>query len=425
VSVMRVEARKLSSGEQYFSFVYWDGEKRVRLKKDECPHFDSREKAETWAKAKEAEVNSAKSRVIRRLQWKTQFYEFSKISDTYIEYCKKTQPNSWKNTAFYLEQYVLPFFLEVKKSNNPNNWSLHFEDFKAWLEDDAFTIKKNRVLISYSTKNHCIKTLNTFLDFLKRQNMVDPVSVYKVTGFSANKVGSRDASSLISEEEFKSVHGHLKELNPLVATFFETAFWTGMRFNEIYGLSMDDIIAGELDDNVLKPALDHHGIKYYGYIVLESQPATKIRARLKNGTIIRKPLKGKPKIATKYNRLVPIISKELFNNLVKLYKIQEEKFKNKVYGTDPKNYVLFEQITHSETVVDLRAAYAKTNYTQKSYHCCRHTRCTELVGKTRDFVLARYWLGHARQETTLRYTHIYQQSANTARKKAQKIDFVE
>lgn len=42
---MRVEARKLASGEHYFSFVYWDGERRVRLKKDECPYFVSREKA--------------------------------------------------------------------------------------------------------------------------------------------------------------------------------------------------------------------------------------------------------------------------------------------------------------------------------------------------------------------------------------------
>lgn len=111
--------------------------------------------------------------------------------------------------------------------------------------------------------------------------------------------------------------------------------------------------------------------------------------------------------------------------MVRLYKIQEEKFKKKVYGSNRKDYVLFEDLTHSETVVDLRAAYSKTKFTQKSYHCCRHTRCTELVGKTRDFVLARYWLGHARQETTLKYTHIYQQSANTARKKIQKIEFVE
>ncbi len=421
---MRVEERKLSNGSSYFSFVYWDGEKRVRLKKEECPHFNSRDKAVEWAKAKEAEINTVKSRIMRRLQWKTQYYQFSKLSDEYIEYCKKTQPNSWKNSQFDLENYVIPFFLEVKKSNNPNNWSLHFEDFKKWLEESAYTVKKKQQLISYSTKNHCIKTLNTFLDYLKKRNMVDPSNVYKVTSFPSHLVGSRNAEHLIAPEEFQIVHGILKDSNPMAAIFFQTAYWTAMRFNEIYGLSIDDLFIGELDDQVMGPALDHHGIKYYGYILLSSQPKNKIRNRQKDGSILRKPLKGKPKIDSKYDRLVPIIDKDLFNNLVRLYKIQEGKFKKKVYGPNPKDYVLFEELTHSDVVVSLREAYQKTNYKQKSYHCCRHTRCTELVGQTRDFVLARYWLGHARQETTLRYTHIYQQSANTARKKSQIVDFI-
>src|SRR5690606_16156551 len=145
-------------------------------------------------------------------------------------------------------------------------------------------------------------------------------------------------------------------------------------------------------------------------------PASKSRLRLSNGMIERKPLKGKPKISEKYNRVVPILSKELFNSLVTLYKIQQEKFSRQVYGSDPKNYVLFEDLTHTEAVLALRVAYGKSKYTPKSYHCCRHTRCTELVGQTRDFVLAKSWLGHARQETTLKYTHVYQQAARVARK---------
>lgn len=159
---MRAELRKLSTGEEYYSFVYYDGEKRIRLKKSSHPHFTNREAAEEWAKSQEAIHESAKARIIKRLQWKTQYYKFSKISDDYIENCKKVQPNSWKNTAFYLEHYVLPFFLEVKKSNNPNNWSIHFEEFRDWLEDNAETVTTPKKLIAYSTKNHCIKTLNTF-----------------------------------------------------------------------------------------------------------------------------------------------------------------------------------------------------------------------------------------------------------------------
>ena len=161
------------------------------------------------------------------------------------------------------------------------------------------------------------------------------------------------------------------------------------------------------------------------YIVLESQPASKTRARLKGGEIKRKPLKGKKSIGEKNNRIIPIIDKELFNNLVRLYKAQQKKLEGKEFGKNPKDYMLFELLNHSRAVTLLRKAYAKTKHAPKSYHCCRHTRCTELVGKTRDFVMAQMWLGHARQETTLRYTHIYQQSVRSAKKKSQVIEFID
>ena len=422
---MRVELRTNAKGQSYYSFVYWDGEKRVRLKKDSHPMFATREAAEEWARAQEAIFESARSRIIRRLQWKEQYYEFSKLSDEYIQHCKKVQPNSWKNTEFYLENYVMPFFLEIIKTNNPNSWSMYFEEYKDWLEKEALTVTHPRKVIAYSTKNHCIKTVNTFLQFLLRKNLLDKANFYKMSGFPSSKINSRSADALISKEEFNTIYNLLKEDNPLVATFFQTAYFTGMRFNEIYGLSVDDLFSGQIDDKVLKTALADHKIDYYGYIVLESQPATKIRNRLSNGTIPRKPLKGKPKIDEKYNRIIPILDKDLFNALVRLYKIQEAKLKQKAYGTNPKDYVLFEDMTQTEAAVVLRRAYEKTKYLQKSYHCCRHTRCTELVGTTRDFVLAKYWLGHARQETTMRYTHVYQQSVRVARKNKQKIELLE
>jgi hypothetical protein len=62
-----------------------------------------------------------------------------------------------------------------------------------------------------------------------------------------------------------------------------------------------------------------HGIDYYGYIVLESRPADKVRKRQSDGAIPRKPPKGKRKIGEKNNRIIPIIDKDLFNNPVALY----------------------------------------------------------------------------------------------------------
>lgn len=63
------------------------------------------------------------------------------------------------------------------------------------------------------------------------------------------------------------------------------AYFTGMRFNEIFGLSLDDLFAGELEDEVLKRVLSDRRIKSYGYIVLESQPKSKTHKRMQNGQI--------------------------------------------------------------------------------------------------------------------------------------------
>lgn len=302
---------------------------------------------------------------------------------------------------------------------------MFFDEFLTWLEEKAMTVREPRRIIAYSSKNHCVRVLNTFMTFLVKTNRVNPNNLRKIPGWGSDKLNGRNADSLISEEEFKTIYGILQETNRTVAVFFQTAFYTAMRFNEVYGISLDDLFIGELDDSVMKPALKQHGIETFGYIVLESQPKSKTNERRSDGTILRKPLKGKKKIDEKFNRIVPIIDKDLFNNLVKLYKQQEELFKKRVYGSDPKNYILFDGLTNTEANLGLRQAYEKTKFKPKSYHCCRHTRCTDLVGKTRDFVLARYWLGHARQETTWRYTHIYQQSSRIVKKKNQKIEFID
>ncbi len=421
---MNVEKRKRAGGKISYSFVYWDDGKRIRLKKSEHPEFDNYEDALSWAKSKEAEFDSMKARALRRLEWRKKYYDFSILAKEYIQSCKKTQVNSWRNTEFYLYNYVIPFFLNTKSCNNPNSWSLYYEEFKNYLEDDALTVQAPQRSISYSSKNHCIKILNTFSSWMVRSNNIDPGNVHKVSSFGKHKLNTRNADHLISQEEFKAVIKELVEINPKVATLFQLAFFSGMRFSEMYGLSLNSLYLGKIEDGVLSKALEQHQIEYFGYIVLESQPATKTRKREADGSIKRKPLKSRKKICEEYNRIVPLIDKDLFNSLVGLYKEQQELHQSSIFGPDRKSYVLFDGLSTSECSRSLRLAYEKTKYTHKSYHCCRHTRCTELVGTTRDFVLARYWLGHTREEVTQRYTHIFQQSVREVRMKEQVIDFI-
>lgn len=421
---MNVEIRNKANGDKYFSFVYWSGSKRIRLKQSEHPSFNTIEEAREWAKAKTAEFDSMQARAQKRLEWKNKYYDFSTLAAEYIQDCQKTQKNSWKNSEFYLYHYVIPFFLLEKHSNNPNNWNLYFEDFRNWLEDEALTIQEPKRPISYSSKNHCIKALNTFLSYLLKKNKIDPSNVYKLRGFGTHLLNSRDANDLISPEEFKAVYNKLKSLDEQVAILFQTAYYTGMRFGELYGLSMNNLYAGEINDIVLKNALSDHNIKYYGYIVLESQPASKTRTREPDGTIKRKPLKSRKQICEKNNRVIPIIDKDLYNNLVKLYKDQKKLHQSSIFGPDRDNYVLFDKVSVSACNRLLFSAFFQSGHKYKSFHCCRHTRCTELVGQTRDFVLARMWLGHTRQEVTLRYTHIFQQAVKEATRNTQEIEFI-
>ena len=149
---MNVEKRKKADGSIYFSFTKWDGNKKIRLKKSEHPYFDEYEDALQWANAKSAEEDTVRLRAMRRLEWQTRFYNFQKISKDYIESCKKSQPNSWKNTEYYLHNYVLPYFLTKMGQNNVNHWIINFENYRTWLEDEAMTITEPRRPISYSSK---------------------------------------------------------------------------------------------------------------------------------------------------------------------------------------------------------------------------------------------------------------------------------
>lgn len=422
---MQVEIRKLRNGKEYYSFVYRDNGKRIRLKQENHPKFDSYEQAVKWARIQGANIDCVKVRAMKRLAWKNQFFDFLELSRKFTLSIKKTQPNSWENCSFYFEHYVLQFFLEIKSVNNINNWSIYFEEFKSWLEESAYTIKNNPALISYSSKNHCIKALNAFLIFARNNQLVDPSNVYKISVFPASKLKSRDVEALIDKNEYECIYSILKEMNEDVAVMFQCAYWTGMRFSEIFGLSLDDLIQGKIGHNSIGNFLDKHEIDYCGYIVLESQPKSKIRLREKDGSILRKPLKGKKVISTKNSRLIPIIRKELFNNLVKYYKIQTEKYNSGVYGKDRKHYIFFEDVNRTLAMNNLKKAYEKTSYKFKSFHCCRHTRCTELVGETGDFSLAQTWLGHSRLETTMKYIHIFQQANMNAKKKTQEIDFLD
>ena len=416
---MYIQKRKNKEG-IYYSFSYLDKDgRRIRLKRAEHPHFTNREEAEAWAKSQDAYRASMKAKIEQRLAWKKKYYQFDELLGKYLKYQKKQAPNSWRNSRIYLEHYVFHFFLEIKKANNVNTWHILFNEFCDWLEDEAKTTRTEEQ-ISYSTANHVIRTLNTFLTFLTKYNLMNHENNVTCRAFPETKLSYKGFEDVIQEDEFNKVHFRLKLINETAADFFHVLYHTGMRFNELFSLQISALFSGELD-GALHDEMELHKIEYFGYVVLDSQCESQSRVRAEDGTLKRKPLKGRRNIHPRNNRTIPIMDKTSWNILARRYKGQKKLLDKREFGSDAVNYILFNDLKYNEAVRCLRQAYQELHLEAKSYHSCRHSFATFLVGRTRSYFLARTVLGH-RSDAFDRYNHIYEQIALKAKAKVQEID---
>lgn len=404
----------------YYSFSYLDeNSHRIRLKRSEHPHFIKLEDAQAWAKPQEAYKASMKARIEQRLGWKKKDYQFDEFLEKYFKYQNKQSPNSWRNSRIYKKHYFLHFFLEIKRANNVNTWHILFNEFCDWMEEDALTTRTEQQ-ISHSTANHVIRALNTFRTFLTNYNLMNPENNITCPAFPESKLNYKDFSDVIEEDEFTSVHLKLKQINPAAADFFHALNKNGMHFNELFSLPMSSLFSGELEGPIHEKMATYK-LKYYGYIILESRCSSQSRVREKDGTLKRKPLKGRRSIHPKNNRTIHLADKTSWNILVRRYKLQKEFFNKPEYEPGPNDYLLFDDLKYNYAVRALRQAYEDLRREPKSFHCCRHSYATYLMERTRNYFLARALLGHYSGAFD-RYNHMYEQIALKTKQKVQEID---
>ena len=152
--------------------------------------------------------------------------------------------------------------------------------------------------------------------------------------------------------------------------------------------------------------------------LINSQPDHNTRGlRGKRGYIKFKPLKGRKKIDEKSARTVVITDKVLWNELVRLHNEALVLHKKQTFGSSIDQYPLFEGIEKTASAKRLRLAYETLGLNYRSWHCCRHTRATMLIGETANPMLARLWLGHSSEKVLQRYVHIYEAIVRSAKKK--------
>jgi hypothetical protein len=151
---------------------------------------------------------------------------------------------------------------------------------------------------------------------------------------------------IIYVDEMEKIYDQLKKDGyEREALFFRFLYFTGMRFNEALGVHPGNVYDGEIEDLMLAKHLNGEGISYFGYLVIDSQPAHRTRGlRDKDGLIHYKPLKGKKRIDNKSARTVVITDKILWNELVKMHNHTLELFDKKLFGKTIDQYSIFEGV---------------------------------------------------------------------------------
>ncbi len=407
---MRIEKKLLQDGNYKYSFLYYCPNKKtnIRLKAEEViERYGKMPKTDTEADdAKRILTMSVEVRKLEysRLQdWKKRYLDYEPlVEDFKTKWMPARAPNSYKNTQFYLENYVLYWFLGINKLSNPLLWPDNYIDFKNWLKDEAtLTLNKNQK-ISNAAKNNCIKALNNFIKFLKEKKIVK--NLEHITSIDRNRKLKRTIDDVILPDEFERVYGQLLMVNEEVAHFYRVLYFTGLRSNEAFGLSLDDFLPGKPEG--IADNFDEYGYECHGYIMLESQPKEYPVRNEQTNTVIRKPLKSKYDISPENSRTIPIIDKITFNILAACFNREANNLDKNKFGANKKDYLFFGNITKQKVRIALLDVYKNFNVKSKSPHCLRHSRATLLAGETKNFLLIQQWLGHTRQETTMQYVHL-------------------
>ncbi len=418
-----VASRKNKDGSSTWRITYLDENgKRCRMSPKLHPKFLTKEEAETWAKTQKAYEQSRRAKTIKKAEWRSKFYNFNEIEKEFIEWHKTYAPNSYRSDHLYLT-YVFDFFLNVKQQGNVNMWNLFHEEFKSWLIKEAVGTKKTTKKISYSTANHCIKTLNNLQNYLTSHQKMDRESNVPCKCFPQHFVNKRGYEDVITYEEFYRVLAEMRAIDDASADFFVVAFWTGMRVSETLGLPMSYLYGGKLEGPIADE-MNKHKIQIHGYIVLESQLRDDYISRDEFKKIHRKPLKTKKKISAENARTIPITDKDCWNVLVARYKSQQELYAKLEYGLNKDDYPLFDGLNMTRANTALREAYTRLGVAKhKTFHCARHSRATYLVGETRSYFLGKAIIGH-KSDVFDDYVHIYEFISIKAKQSDDEIKFV-
>ena len=287
--------------------------------------------------------------------------------------------------------------------------------------------KASTSTLAFSTMNHCMKALNTFLEVLRRKKKL-AIPQMKCALHPRSSLRLKGHEAVIPDVDFAKVFTQVSDTNLDVAEGYFVSRHTGLRENEMFGLSLDDFFAGAPTDEIIRKKCTAYGLVPHGYLVLESQPRNSHKVRSTSGVVERKPLKHKHSISPEHNRTIPILDKQAHNILVRRWNAQKALFEKRIYGDNPKNYLLFDGLNKNRYYNVLARGYEAAKVTYHSPHDTRHTFCTDIAGVTGcDMFFCQLILGHKDMKTTERYWHIHeaiQRNLKSQDQLSKKMEFV-
>lgn len=377
---------KRKDGSLKVRFRYWEDGELKTVPQKKVRKLYKEDDVEPERLLLEARYDAKKLEREHRESWRDKYYDFEQLEEEYRKYRKEEAPNSWKQKVFDFK-YVLHYFLNIKKSPNLDDWRRHFKPFKTWLEVRCRSVKTGKKL-SYGTLNHIIVELNWFLHCMAELGHCDPPP--KLKHFPKHKTDRfLGDKALVSEKEFIEIKSILEKMNPRMALFYELLRDSGMRLNEAWSLTYDDIVPGKMEYEPLAKELERCGLEYEAFIILSRQLGDNDQPEPD-----WKPLKQRYEICEENNRYIPICSPELHDRLVDYFEEEGVGFLFRGY---------FSKNVFRNTLVK---AYAQTKHFYKHPHCLRHTRANELAGIAGfSMTLNKLILGHG-EKTLERYLHL-------------------
>lgn len=127
----------------------------------------------------------------------------------------------------------------------------------------------------------------------------------------------------------------------------------------------------------------------------------------KTGSVPRKPLKHRKKIDPKWFCYIPIYDAEAWNIIARRANAANDLMERKVYGSNGRDYLLFDGLTASMFYSDLAKALEQLGWKLRSPHKLRHTFLTWFYDKVgEDMFLAEKVAGHRDRRDVERYNHL-------------------